>query len=223
MPSVDALLAGSLGFSLLAVLAAGLVSGLSPCTLPTVVMVVAYVGGHDNRSRLKGFILSLSFVLGLSLTLAAAGAFVSLAGKMFLGSSVVWYIAAFVAVLMGANMLGLFTLPSYSVNLPGIKRSSGVLGAFLLGIPFAIIASPCTTPVTATVLAYAATKGNVFNGFILLFVYAIGRSIPLLAAGTFTSVLKNASKFARVSEVIQKISGLALVGLGFYLLYSTIS
>jgi len=223
MPSIDALLAGSWGFSLLAVLAAGLVSGLSPCTLPTVVMVVAYVGGQEHQSRLKGFVLALFFVLGLALTLAAAGAFVSLAGKMFLGSNVVWYIAALIAVLMGANMLGLFTLPGYSFSPSGIKRSSGVVGAFLLGIPFAIIASPCTTPVTATVLAYAATKGSVVYGFILLFVYAMGRSIPLLAAGTFTSVLKNAAKFARASEIIQRVSGLVLIGLGFYLLYTTIS
>ncbi|WP_159431798.1 cytochrome c biogenesis CcdA family protein [Desulforamulus putei] len=80
---------------------------------------------------------------------------------------------------------------------------------FLLGIPFAIIASPCTTPITATVLAYAAAKGSMWYGFSLLFTYAMGRSIPLLAAGTCTSVLKNASKFDGFSRVIQKISGVA--------------
>ena len=223
MPSIESLLSGSLGFSLLAVLAAGFLSGLSPCTLPTAVMVVAYVGGYDNSSRLKGFILSLSFVLGLSLTLAVTGAVVSMLGGLFLGSKTVWYIAALVVVIMGLNLLELLKLPVPVINLTGIKKGSGVIGAFLLGIPFAIIASPCTTPVTATVLAYAATKGSVFYGFILLFAYAIGRSVPLVIAGTFTSVIKNVAKFGRISEIVQKISGLALVALGFYLLYSTVS
>ncbi|GAB6157474.1 cytochrome c biogenesis CcdA family protein [Desulfotomaculum varum] len=223
MPVLETFLAGSLLFSLLAAFTAGLFSGISPCTLPTAVMVVAYVGGYDNRSRLKGFILSLSFVLGLSLTLAFAGAVVSAVGGLFMGSKVVWYAAALVAVLMGANLLGLFKLPCFGINPVRIKQGSGVLGAFLLGIPFAIIASPCTAPITATVLACAATKGSVWYGFTLLFAYAIGRSIPLLAAGTFTSVLKNASKFENFNQVVQKISGVALIGLGFYLLYSAVS
>ena len=79
-----------------------------------------------------------------------------------------------------------------------------------------------TTPVTATVLAYAAAKGSVFNGFMLLFTYAVGRSVPLLA-GTFTSVLKNVSKFEWISEVVQRISGISLILLGFYLLYNIVS
>lgn len=92
-------------------------------------MVVAYVGGYNNRSRLNGFIISLSFVLGLSLTLAAAGAFASIVGKFFLGSKVVWYLAAIVAVIMGANMLGLFALPAHSPDLSKVKRGSGMAGA----------------------------------------------------------------------------------------------
>ena len=213
----------SLGtFSLFAALTAGLFGGLSPCTLPTAVLVVAYVGGYDNRSRWQGFILSLAFVLGLSLTLATVGAVVSAIGGLFTGSRVIWYGAALISVLMGANLLGLFSLPSFGFNLKGVKQGSGVVGAFLLGIPFAFIASPCTAPITATVLGYAAAKGSVGYGFILLFTYAIGRSIPLLAAGTFTSVLKNTSKFAGFGQVLQRISGVALILLGFYLLYSIV-
>lgn len=209
-------------FSLFAALTAGFFGGLSPCTLPTAVLVVAYVGGFDNRSRRQGFILSLSFVLGLSLTLGTVGAAVSAIGGLFTGSNIIWYGAALISVLMGANLLGLFQLPSSGFNLARVKQGSGVVGAFLLGIPFAFIASPCTAPVTAALLGYVAAKGSVWYGFILLFIYAVGRSIPLLAAGTFTSVLKNASRFAGLSQQVQRISGVALILLGFYLLYSVV-
>lgn len=220
--TLDFLLNISPALSILAVFAAGIVGGITPCTLPTAVLVIGYVGGYDRNSKLRGFLLSLSFVLGLSLTLAAAGAFVSVLGSLFLGSNVLWYAAAFIAILMGANLLGLFSIPTFNMNPAGVKKGSGLLGAFLLGIPFAVIASPCTTPITATVLAFAAAKGSAWFGFISLFVFALGRSIPLLLAGTFTSVLKNTSKLGKTAVIIQKISGGILILLGLYLLYSII-
>ncbi|WP_281246382.1 cytochrome c biogenesis CcdA family protein [Desulfoscipio geothermicus] len=167
-----------------------LASGLSPCTLPTAVFVVGYVGGYAEKSKLRGFALALAFVLGLSLTLAAMGAAAALAGSLFLESDVLWYMLSLVLLLMGFNLLGLFKLP----DLPGLNLKAtgtrGFLVAFLLGIPFAFAALPCTTPVTAGVLAYAAGKGSAFYGFILLFVYALGRSLPLLVVGTFTGLVK---------------------------------
>ena len=65
-------------------------------------------------------------------------------------------------------------------------RNGSVISAFLLGFPFGLAASPCTTPVTVTVLAFAAAKGSAPAGFLMLFLFAMGRSLPLLAAGTFT-------------------------------------
>ncbi|WP_441315718.1 cytochrome c biogenesis protein CcdA [Desulforamulus aquiferis] len=124
MPSLEALLGGSLIISLLAALSAGLLSSLSPCTLPTAVMVVAYVGGYDNSSRYQGFTLSLAFVLGLSLTLATVGAVVSAIGGLFLENTLVWYLAALIAVLMGANLLGFISCQVWGLIPPGSKRAA---------------------------------------------------------------------------------------------------
>ncbi|MBF7084279.1 sulfite exporter TauE/SafE family protein [Desulfallas sp. Bu1-1] len=209
------LLAGILVF------AGGLASGLSPCTLPTVVFVASYVGGYAEKSKLRGFALALAFVLGLSLTLAAMGAVAALAGSLFMESDVLWYVPAFVLLLMGLNLLGLFNLP----DLPGFNLKStgtrGFLGAFLLGIPFAFAASPCTTPVTAGVLAYAAGKGSAFYGFTLL-VYALGRSLPLLIVGTFTGLVKKVGRLQVWRDILQRISGVILLLLGLWFLWDKI-
>lgn len=203
----------------LLVFAGGLASGLSPCTLPAVVFVVGYVGGYAEKSKLRGFALALAFVLGLSLTLATMGAVAALAGSLFLESDILWYVLAFILLLMGLNLLSLFTLP----DLPGLNlqatRTKGFLGAFLLGIPFAFAASPCTTPVTAGVLAYAAGKGNAFYGFSLLFIYAVGHSLPLLLVGTFTGLVKKVDRLQVWSNVLQKISGGILLLLGLWFLW----
>ncbi|WP_066633242.1 cytochrome c biogenesis CcdA family protein [Desulfolucanica intricata] len=204
------------------VFAGGLASGLSPCTLPTAVFVVGYVGGYAEKSKLRGFVLALAFVLGLSLTLAAMGAAAALAGSLFLESDVLWYVLSLVLLLMGFNLLGLFKLP----DLPGLNLKAtgtrGFLGAFLLGIPFAFAASPCTTPVTAGVLAYAAGKGSAFYGFILLFVYALGRSLPLLVVGTFTGLVKKVDRLQVWSAILQRISGGILLLLGLWFLWDKI-
>lgn len=206
----------------LIIMAGGLVSGLSPCALPTVLLIVGYVGGRESVSRLRGFYLSLAFVLGISICLSILGMTASLAGGLFLGNRFIWYAVAVITIVMGLSMLGLLNFNlSTNINIkPG--RNGSVISAFLLGFPFGLAASPCTTPVTVTVLAFAAAKGSVSAGFLMLFLFAMGRSLPLLAAGTFTGLIKNIDSFTRVSALIQKISGVLLIGLGFYFLWTTL-
>lgn len=198
----------------------GIVSGLSPCTLPTVVFVVGYVGGYSQKSRRKAFTISLSFVMGLSLTLALAGALAAAVGGLFLTSRVFWYVISGILILMGAGLTGLIPLPGFGGAMTKSPGKKGVFGAFLLGIPFAFAASPCTTPVTASVLAYAAVKGSPVYGFLLLFLYSVGRSIPLLLAGTFTGLVKSLQALDHLTGTLQKISGAVLIALGLWFLWS---
>lgn len=196
---------------------AGLVAGLSPCTLPTAALVVGYVGGSRENSRLKCFLLSLFFVLGLSLTLATLGLAVSSLGSLIQEMT---YMNKAIGALM--IVLGLIVIDIIPLNI-GLKQGvlskftyGGFLGAFFLGIPFAFIASPCTIPITTAVLALAATKADLVFGFWFLLIYALGRSVPLLLVGTFTGILKSFSKSQAFLYKIQKFSGILLLGLGLY-------
>lgn len=48
------------------------------------------------------------------------------------------------------------------------------LQAYLAGLTFALAASPCSTPVLATLLAYVASKGDLLQGGTLLLSYTSG-------------------------------------------------
>lgn len=50
--------------------------------------------------------------------------------------------------------------------------------------------------------------------------FALGRSILLLLAGTFTGFIKNPGFMQRWGDMIQKVSGLVLIGLGLYFLWT---
>lgn len=104
----------------------------------------------------------------------------------------------------------------------GVRQQSGAAGAFLLGMPFGIAASPCTLPITIAVLIFLAAKGSLILGAVLMFIYAMGRSIPILLAGTCTGFLKGIKKFDKMQVVLEKIGGLAMIAIGVYFIFKSI-
>lgn len=203
-----------------AVFLAGVISSASPCVLATIPLVVGFVGGYSEGDRWKAFRYSLAFIVGLSLTFTAFGAAAGLLGTMFGTLGGWWYVAAGVlALVMGGQMMGL-----YEISLP-IRREfrpkqGGLVGAFLLGLSFGVVSSPCATPVLVVLLTFVATKGQVFYGVALLFTYAIGHCLLMLAAGTFTGFIEAFVKTRGVlnfSLYAKRLGGtvIALVGAWF--------
>lgn len=104
-------------------------------------LIIGYVGGKKQTSKRHSFYLSLAFVLGIAFTLSALGVAASILGRIFLGSSVIWYIVAFAAIIMGLYLLGYFNFNfnfnfNINYNPASLKKSGknkGVFGAFLLG------------------------------------------------------------------------------------------
>jgi cytochrome c biogenesis protein CcdA len=171
------------------VFAAGVVSSASPCALATVPLVVGYVGGHGDDSKPRAFFYSLAFVLGLATTFTALGAAAALLGQLMGTLGGPWFVAlGLLAAAMGLNLMG--WLPLRLPALPHWQpRVAGPLGALLLGALFGIVSSPCATPVLVALLGLVATQGEVAYGISLLFVYALGHCVLMLAAGTFTGLV----------------------------------
>lgn len=173
-----------------AVFLGGVLSSASPCVLATIPLVVGFVGGYAEGNRKKAFFYSLAFIIGLSLTFTMFGAAAALLGTMFGTVGGWWYLAVgCVAVAMGLQMLGLYELRL--PDLPQFKpKRGGIAGALLLGLFFGVASSPCATPVLVVVLSLAALKGQILYGTLLLFTYALGHCLLMLAAGTFTGFVE---------------------------------
>ena len=90
-------------------------------------------------------------------------------------------------MLMGLNLLEVLPLRFPSLDLD--VRSWGLPPlalAYVAGLTFALAASPCSTPILATLLGFAATKNAPATGAALLFVYSLGYIAPLIAAASAT-------------------------------------
>lgn len=92
-----------------------------------------------------------------------------------------------VAALMGFNLLGVlpFSFPSLDVDVRRLPVPP-VATAYAAGLTFALAASPCSTPILASLLAFAATQDAPAAGAGLLFAYSLGYIAPLLVAATAT-------------------------------------
>jgi len=79
--------------------------------------------------------------------------------------------------------------------------------------------SQCATPVLLVILAYVMLQGKLLLGGLLLFVFALGRGVPLLLIGTFSGLVMSTVKFKQYSHVFQQIMGAILIALSFYLFW----
>ncbi len=186
---------GSASFLLfLLVFAAGFLASLTPCVYPVIPIVMGFVGGRSQGRKLKGFSLSLFFVLGLALVYSLLGVVAaktgSLIGISFQNPVVVVAIAA-IFIVMGLSLAGLFsiTVPSWITAKASGSHKSEYLGAVVVGGVSAVIAAPCVGPVLIALLSWISQSGNVFLGFWLTFVFSLGMSVIFIVAGTFSGAI----------------------------------
>lgn len=205
--------------SLIIIFVAGLLTSLTPCMLSMLPITIGYIGGYEAQSRIQAAAQSTWFSLGLATTLAALGIIASLLGKVYgqvgIGLPI---IVSIVAILMGLNLLEALPLPMPSFDSMGWISQDLPKGirSYLLGLTFGLVASPCSTPVLATLLAWVSTTGDLVLGGILLLFYALGYVTPLILAGTFTANIKQFLELRKWSSWITPASGILLVGFGVF-------
>lgn len=207
----------------LIVFAGGVLTSIGPCNVAMVPLIIGYVGGAHNLSRRRSFNISLLFTIGLAVTFVLLGVIASLVGGLLGGNTRIWYyLVAIVCFVIGLQMLGVLnlSLPSWFGGLREKVQIKGLPGAFLLGLVSGLVASQCATPVLAAILTYVmAQKTGMIYGAVLLFIYALGRGVPIVLAGTFAGVLKGFRSLGKWSGWFEKASGVIIIGVGLYFLW----
>lgn len=202
---------------------AGLLTSLTPCMLSMLPITIGYIGGYETKGKWQAAIQSSWFSLGLATTLAALGIVAASLGKVYgqLGVGLPIFVSA-IAILMGLNLLEVLPLrfPSLGATDWITDEFPPGLRSYLLGLTFGLIASPCSTPVLATLLAWVASTQDLVLGGGLLLAYTAGYVTPLVVAGTFTASIKKLLEVRRWSGWINVTSGVLLIGFGVFSLLS---
>lgn len=204
----------------------GILVSFTPCVYPLIPVSVAFIGANTQESRLRGFFLSLFYVTGIAITYSVLGIIASLTGSIFgkVSSYFITYIAVGVIVIIfGLSMLDLFAIPfPRIIKLPIIEKRN-YLSSFILGLFSGLLASPCLTPVLGSILAYLATRKNIFYGATLLFTFAygMGAMLILIAAGS-SVVLDSLPKSGKWMVYVKRFFSFILIATGIYFIYSGI-
>ena len=206
--------------AVIAVFIGGITTASNPCVLAMSPLMMSVVVGYKETTGLKkSLTFSLLFIVGLSITFTALGLISGLMGRMFGDMGRFWkYIVATVCLVMGIHLFGLFKLNFRAPEFFKLKKG-GNIGAFLLGLLFGVVSTPCAVPILAVLLAYVASKGNIIYGGLLLFIYALGHSLLILIAGTSMGAAKRLieSKGVRKANLIlQKVAGAVIILVGIY-------
>lgn len=198
---------------------AGLLTSLTPCTLSMLPIMVGYMGGYEAKGRWPAIAQSAWFALGLATTLAALGLIAGAVGRVYgqvgIGLPI---IVSVLAILMGLNLLEALPLPMPSVGNVDVMNWGVPIAvkSYLLGLTFGLVASPCSTPVLATLLGWISATGDPILGAALLLAYTVGYVTPLVIAGSFTATIKKLLAIRRWSGWITPASGVLLVGFGVF-------
>ncbi|PAV26750.1 thiol:disulfide interchange protein DsbD [Tamilnaduibacter salinus] len=169
----------------------GLGLTFTPCVLPMIPIVATVVSSRNTRTTAQALTLAISYVLGMALTYAAAGAVTGLLGASFNVQAQLqqpWVLITF-AAFFAVFAMAMFGL--YDIQLPAALRnrldsasrqlSGGRLaGVFGIGALSALIVSPCVSAPLAGSLLYISATQNAILGGIVLFAMALGMGVPLI-------------------------------------------
>ncbi len=84
---------------------------------------------------------------------------------------------------------------------------------------FGAVASPCSTPVLAAIATLAAARGSVAEGAALLFVFGLGKGVPLMLLGVASSSLVLMRSLSRITGALTKLGGAGLIAAAAYLVW----
>jgi cytochrome c-type biogenesis protein len=216
--------------SIVAALAAGTLSFLSPCVLPLVPPYLVYLAG-TSLERLEDAEPQISvrrdavaaaalFVFGFSTVFVLLGAGASVIGGLLRAySSELAIIAGVAIIVMGLHFLGLTRIAwLMRQKRAAIPKPVGLWGAYVMGLAFAFGWTPCIGPILAAILAVAASEATLAKGAGLLAIYSLGLGIPfILAALAVEPFAAFLARFRAHLTVVEKAMGglLVLTGVAF--------
>ena len=200
----------------------GVLVSFSPCVYPIMPVTATIIAGlNTSGTKLRGFVISLIYVLGVAITYCALGAAAALTGKFF--GSVQNHPAAFwivgnVLIIFSLVMFDVIPMPALGINVAHKIKIKNLWAVLVLGMAAGLIVGPCTAPVLGTVLLYVASRQNILYGISLLFVFSYGVGASLILIGTFSSILSSLPRCGAWLVWIKRLCGIILLGIGEYFL-----
>jgi len=201
----------------------GVLLSLTPCIFP---MIPILSGLLVKTAHKNSFVVSLVYVLSMSVTYTIAGVLAGIFGANIQGLFQNPYVIisfSLVFVILALSMFGFFEigLPA-SLQTKLTKKSDeagkkgGLLGVAIMGFLSALIVGPCVAPPLAGALIYISQTGNALLGGGALFIMSIGMGLPLIIMGLGANRL--IPRAGSWMMMVNKVFGVIMLGIAIWFL-----
>ena len=207
---------------------AGLALSWTPCVYPMVpILSGIIIGQKEKPSNLNALLMSITFVLSMSVAYGLIGASAGYFGaginlQAIMQTPWVLFVFSCIFILLSLSMFGFYDiqLPSgIQTRLTSISNSQSggsFVGVSIMGFLSALIVDPCVTPFLATALSYVIAGGSVAKGGASLFAMGLGMGVPLIIiCGWGVNALPKAGPWM---ENVKRVFGFAMIAVALYLL-----
>ena len=215
---------GNLFVIIISFLGFGLLLALTPCVFPMIPILssVIVAQGKDITVK-KAFMMSLVYVLAMSVAYTIAGVLAGMFGANLQAAfQTPWVIVVFSLIFVA---LSLSMFDYYELQMPQFiqsrlnnvgKNQGGYIGVALMGFFSALIVGPCVAAPLAGALIYIGQTGDALLGGIALFSLSIGMGLPLLLIGI--SAGKFMPKPGAWMDTVKYIFGVMLIGVAIWMI-----
>jgi thiol:disulfide interchange protein DsbD len=218
---------GNLVLVLITFFGIGTLLSLTPCVLPMIPILSGLIVGQGATVTAKrGFSLAFTYVQGMALTYATAGAAFVLVFKQapqaFFQQP--WIIVLFAAlfVTVALAMFGAFTLQMPSAlqtrltDVSNRQKAGSYVGCFVMGALSALVVTACVAPALIASLTVISQTGKVVRGAAALYVTGLGMGLPLLLVGASAGSLL--PKVGPWMDTVKSLFGVLFLAMALYFL-----
>ena len=209
----------------------GLLLALTPCIFPMIPILSSIIvrqsaadGGKMSSSR--GFMLSLVYVLSMSVAYTLAGVLAGLFGaniQAMLQNPYVIVSFSAIFIALAFSMFGYYEIGLPNSWMSKINKASdnssrhgGFTGVAVMGFLSALIVGPCVAPPLAGALVYIGQTGDALLGGSALFIMSLGMGMPLLAIGIGAG--KYMPKPGGWMTTVSKVFGVVMLAIAIWML-----
>ncbi len=203
----------------------GLLLSLTPCVFPMIPILSGIIVGQKGEiTTRKALIMSIVFVLAMSVTYSMAGVLAGYFGEnLQVLFQTPWVLMVFSAIFVALafSMFGYYeiqlpsALQNKITNISNKQEGGNLIGVAIMGFLSALIVGPCVAPPLAGALIYIGQTGDAVLGGLSLFVLSLGMGAPLLLVGAGVSKLPKAGGWM---DNVKYVFGILMLAVAIYLL-----
>jgi cytochrome c-type biogenesis protein len=195
-------------------IALGLLGFIEPCTVGS---HLVFLGTQEHRSRSDKLRASIVFAIVRAVIAGLIGALIAFAGQSLIEAQTgIWMFFGLVYAVLGLAFLvgGAGFVKRRLEFTPSHWRQAR--SPFVLGLAFGLNIPACAAPILFGLLGLAATSGTVLAGFMMMALFGLALSAPLIAFAAVPSLRTRLDAWSARARQTRWTLGLVFILLGLW-------